>query len=292
MTGFWARESSWQRTRRNFIANRIGVFSTLDVLRIIEEDGYSIEEIDALTGPVLGMPKSATFRTLDIIGLDVLAHVVHNLCTALPDDERRDLFQIPGFVEQMIERRLLGDKTGQGFYKKVKGKEGDEILTLDLATFEYRSRQRAAFPSLEMARNLDDLRERIQLLCQAPDRAGRLYRRFFSDIFHYAAMRVPEISDDVVAIDNAMKWDLAGRWARSSFGTPVVWNRSPQTGRKRIGPCHRCWKNCAPRGAYPFMVKTMEPPPTSMEPPPNIARYRSGLGVGVVLPSLKARHGS
>ena len=119
----------------NFIANRIGVFTTLDVLRIMQEDGYTIEEIDALTGPVLGMPKSATFRTLDIIGLDVLAHVVKNLRESLPEDERRDLFQVPDFVEQMIQRGLLGDKTGQGFYKKVKGKSGDEseILTLDLS---------------------------------------------------------------------------------------------------------------------------------------------------------------
>ena len=107
----------------NFIANRIGVFTTLDVLRIMQEDGYTIEEIDTLTGPVLGMPKSATFRTLDIVGLDVLAHVVKNLRESLPHDERRALFQVPDFVEQMIQRGLLGDKTGQGFYKKVKGQE-------------------------------------------------------------------------------------------------------------------------------------------------------------------------
>ena len=109
----------------NFIANRIGVFTTLDVLRIMQEDGYTIEEIDTLTGPVLGMPKSATFRTLDIIGLDVMAHVVKNLRESLPQDECHALFQVPGFVEQMIQRGLLGDKTGQGFYKKVKGQGGD-----------------------------------------------------------------------------------------------------------------------------------------------------------------------
>jgi 3-hydroxyacyl-CoA dehydrogenase len=199
----------------NFIANRVGVFTTLDVLRIMQEDGYTIEEIDALTGPVLGMPKSATFRTLDIIGLDVLAHVVHNLCTSLPQDERRDLFQVPDLVEQMIERKLLGDKTGQGFYKKLKGKSGDDILTLDLARFEYRARQRATFPSFEMARNVDDLRERVKILCQAPDRAGQFYRKFFSDIFHYAAMRVPEISDDLASIDNAMKWGFG--WEMGPF---------------------------------------------------------------------------
>ena len=201
----------------NFIANRIGVFTTLNVLRIMQEDGYTIEEIDALTGPVLGMPKSATFRTLDIIGLDVLAHVVKNLRESLPQDERRALFQVPDFVEQMIQRGLLGDKTGQGFYKKVKGKSGDEseILTLDLATFEYRARQRATFPSFEMARNVEDLRERVKILFQAPDRAGQFYRKLFSDIFHYAAMRVPEIADDIVSIDNAMKWGFG--WEMGPF---------------------------------------------------------------------------
>ena len=205
----------------NFIGNRIGIFVTLAVLRIMQEDGYSIEEVDTLTGPVLGMPKSATFRTLDIVGLDVLAHVVKNLRESLPQDERRDLFQLPGFVEQMLERGLLGDKTGQGFYKKVKGKSADEseILTLDLTTFEYRARQRADFPSLEMARNVDDLRERVKLLFQAPDRAGSFYRKLFSDAFHYAAMRVPEIADDIVSIDNAMKWGFG--WEMGPF---ELWN--------------------------------------------------------------------
>jgi 3-hydroxyacyl-CoA dehydrogenase len=207
----------------NFIGNRIGVFTTLDVLRIMQEDGYTLEEIDALTGPVLGMPKSATFRTLDIVGLDVLAHVVRNLRESLPQDERRDLFQLPGFAEQMIQRGLLGDKTGRGFYKKVKGKSADEseILTLDLATFEYRARQRATFPSLEMARTQDDLRERLKILFPAPDRAGQFYRKLFSDIFHYAAMRVPEISDDIVSIDNAVKWGFG--WELGPFELWDAW---------------------------------------------------------------------
>jgi 3-hydroxyacyl-CoA dehydrogenase len=201
----------------NFIANRIGVFAHLDILRIMQEDGYTIEEIDALTGPVLGMPKSATFRTIDIVGLDVMAHVVKNLRESLPNDERFALFQVPDFMQQMIERGLLGDKTGKGFYKKVKGKSGDEseILTLDLATFEYRARQRATTPSLEFARAQEDLRERVKLLFQAPDRAGHFYRKFFSDIFHYAAMRVPEISDTITAIDHAMQWGFG--WEMGVF---------------------------------------------------------------------------
>ena len=193
----------------NFIANRIGTFTTLNVLRVMQEDGYTIEEIDALTGPAMGLPKSATFRTLDIVGLDVLAHVVKNLAESLPHDERRDLFQLPDFIQQMMQRRLLGDKTGQGFYKKVKGKDGgeeSEILTLDFKTFDYRERQKPKFPSLEMARNIEDARERVRTLCQSPDRAGQFYQKVLFDTFHYAAMRVPEISDDIVSIDNSMKW--------------------------------------------------------------------------------------
>jgi len=193
----------------NFIANRIGTFITLKTLRVMHEDGYTIEEIDALTGPAMGVPKSATFRLLDIIGLDVFGHVVKNLCEALPHDEERGLFQLPGFIQQMLERRLLGDKTGKGFYKKVKGKGGgeeSEILTLDLTVFDYRERQKPTFASLEMACNIEDVRERVKTLCQSPDRAGQFYQKVLFDTFHYAAMRVPEISDDIVSIDNSMKW--------------------------------------------------------------------------------------
>src|SRR5438094_2529809 len=194
----------------NFIANRVGTFVTLNALRIMQDDGYTIEEIDVLTGPAMGLPKSATFRTLDIVGLDVLLHVVNNLRESLPDDERRDVFDTPAFIAPMIERRLLGEKTKQGFYKKVKGAaaeaEGSEILTLDLNTFEYRPRIRPKFPSLEMARNLDDPRQRVASLMQSRDRAGEFYRKILRDTFHYAAMRVPEIADDILSIDNAMKW--------------------------------------------------------------------------------------
>jgi 3-hydroxyacyl-CoA dehydrogenase len=190
----------------NFIANRIGTFTTLTVARILVEDGYTIEEIDALTGPAMGLPKSATFRTLDIVGLDILAHVVRNLQEALPDDERRDLFRLPEFMERMLERKLFGEKTGQGFYKKMKGGEEAEILTLDLKTFEYRPRQKARFASLDLAQNIEDPRQRVASLFQSPDRAGEFYRKLLTDTFHYAASRLPEIADDVVAVDNAMKW--------------------------------------------------------------------------------------
>ena len=196
------------KDRPNFIANRIGTFVTLNVLRIMQDEDFTIEEIDALTGPAMGLPKSATFRTLDLVGLDVLAHVVKNLQSALPDDERRDLFQIPAFVEGMMQRKLLGEKTRQGFYKKVKGAaaDGDEILTLHLSTFEYGPRQKPKLASLDMARNIEDLKQRVVALFQDPGRAGSFYRRVFSDTFHYAANRIPEIADEITAIDDTMKW--------------------------------------------------------------------------------------
>jgi 3-hydroxyacyl-CoA dehydrogenase len=194
----------------SFIANRIATFLTLTVLRIMREDGYTIEEIDALTGPAMGLPKSATFRTLDIVGLDVLAHVVRNLAEALPDDQRRDLFQLPDFVARMLERNLLGEKSQQGFYKKVKaereGEDESEILTLDLTSFEYRKRQRPNLPALELVQNIEDPRQRVAALLQSPDRVGQFYQKLFWHTFHYTANRIPEISDDIVAIDNAMKW--------------------------------------------------------------------------------------
>jgi 3-hydroxyacyl-CoA dehydrogenase len=193
----------------NFIANRIGTFTTLKALRVMQEDGYTIEDIDAMTGPAMGLPKSATYRTLDIVGLDVLAHVVKNLSEALPNDEEHDLFQLPDFIQQMLQRGLLGEKTGKGFYKKVKGKdagEESEILALDFTTFDYRERRKPTLPTLETVRNIEDTRERVRTLCQSPDRPGEFYRKVLFDTFHYAAMRVPEISDDIVSIDNAMKW--------------------------------------------------------------------------------------
>lgn len=234
----------------NFIANRIGTFMTMNVLRVMQQDGYTIEEIDALTGPAMGLPKSATFRTLDIVGLDVLVHVVRNLEESLPNDERRDVFQLPEFVTQMMERKLLGEKTGQGFYKKVRGGEESEILTLDLRTFEYRPRQKPKFPSLEMARNLEDTRQRVATLLQSPDRAGQFYQKVLSDAFHYAASRVPEVCDDIVSVDNALKWgfnwqcgvfellDAVGadktveRWKKESRPVPPLAEKLLASGKK------------------------------------------------------------
>ena len=200
----------------NFIGNRIGVFFTMAVLHRMAQDGFSIEEIDLLTGPVMGLPKSATFRTTDIVGLDVMVHVVTNLAEALPDDERRDLFALPGFVRDMHQRKLLGDKTGGGFYKKIKGSDGSsEILTIDLKTFEYRERQKPKFPSVDLARSMEDTGKRVAALADSPDRVGDFYRKVLGDCFHYAAMRIPEISDDVPSVDNALKWGF--NWELGPF---------------------------------------------------------------------------
>ena len=189
----------------NFIANRIGLFSTLKTICVMQNEGYTVEEVDALTGPAIGFPKSATLRTLDIVGLDILAHVVKNLAESLPNDEQHGLFQLPELLRTMLQRRMLGEKTGQGFYKKV-GSGADAILTLDLATLDYRARQKPQFPSIDMARNIEDTHERVRTLFHAADRAGKFYQQVLPEIFHYTAMRVPEIADDIRAIDDAMRW--------------------------------------------------------------------------------------
>jgi 3-hydroxyacyl-CoA dehydrogenase len=180
------------------------------------QDGFSIEEIDLLTGPLMGLPKSATFRTTDIVGLDVMVHVVTNLAEAIPDDERRDLFALPDFVRDMHGRKLLGDKTGGGFYKKIKAGDGSsEILTIDLKTFEYREQQKPRFPSVDMARSMEDTGKRVAALADSPDRVGDFYRKVLGDTFHYAATRIPEISDDIPSVDNAMKWGFS--WELGPF---------------------------------------------------------------------------
>ena len=211
----------------NFIANRIGTFSMLNVLRLMQEDGLTIEQVDELTGPVAGFPRSATFRTADLVGLDVLAHVVANLRDNLPDDERRELFALPDFIQKMIERGWLGEKSGQGFYKRVKEKGESQILALDWKTLDYRPRQKAGFPPLELARNTEDLGERLRLLLNAPDALGRFYQRLVDDLFHYSALRVPEIADSIVDVDQALRYGF--NWERGPFElwdavgfTPVV----------------------------------------------------------------------
>jgi len=205
----------------NFIANRIGTFSMLNALRLMGALGMTVEEVDACTGPAVGWPKSATFRTADIVGLDVLVHVVKNIYETAPNDESREMYQVPAFVDEMTKRGWLGDKTGQGFYKKVKGEGEKEILTLDVNTLEYRARQRPKFGSLEMGKAIEDTRERLRALVgpvldgQKGDKAQQFLWGGLSGMCLYAARRVPEISDSIVDVDRAMRWGFG--WELGPF---------------------------------------------------------------------------
>jgi 3-hydroxyacyl-CoA dehydrogenase len=189
----------------NFIANRIGTFAMLDGLRVMIEGGYTIEEVDALTGTIIGHAKSASYRTLDIVGLDTALHVANNLYASTPDDEKRETFRAPELLEKMVGRKMLGEKTKGGFFKKA----GDEILTLDTATLEYRPKQKAKFASLDAAKNIEKLDERLRALVYAKDRAGEFLWRTISETLIYSANRIPEIADNIVEVDNAMKWGFA-----------------------------------------------------------------------------------
>src|SRR5437588_3486493 len=208
------------KDRPNFIANRIGTFGALVTMRTMLEDGYSIEEVDKITGPAVGRPKTATFRTFDLVGLDVFAHVVKNLHENLPDDPEAGIFVMPDFVAKMIEHGLLGNKTTAGFNRKEKA-EGDkrEILTLDTATLDYRASQKVKLPSLEMAKNIEDTRERLQTLVWSKDRVGAFLWKTLSRTLCYAADRIPEIADTVVEIDRAMRWGF--NWELGPF---EVWD--------------------------------------------------------------------
>jgi 3-hydroxyacyl-CoA dehydrogenase len=206
-----------------FIANRIGVFSIMALFHLVKEIGLTVEEVDKLTGPVLGRPKSATFRTCDVVGLDTLVNVANGLKDNCPNDEMKHLFTLPDYVAKMHENKWLGDKTGQGFYKKVKGDKGkSEILALDLNTLEYRAQNKVKFATLETTKTIDNLQDRYKVLISGKDKAGEFYSKSFYALFAYVANRIPEISDEVYRIDEALKagfgyevgpfesWDFVG----------------------------------------------------------------------------------
>lgn len=206
-----------------FIANRVGVFSIMAIFHIMQEMDLGIDEIDALTGPVIGRPKSATFRTADVVGIDTLVKVAKGVMENCPQDEAIGIFQIPPFLQKVVENNWLGDKTGQGFYKKTKGEGGSkEILTLNLQTMEYGPKQKAKFGSIDAAKPVEDLKQRIKMLTAATDKAGEFYKQFHAYLFSYVSHRIPEIADDLYKVDDAMKagfgweigpfetWDLLG----------------------------------------------------------------------------------
>lgn len=215
-----------------FVANRIGTFAVCYILHAMEQAGASIEEIDLLTGPLSGKPKSATFRTLDLVGLDTFVHVAENLYRDLPDDDMRSTFKLPEFVVDMLERKLLGEKTGQGFYKRVTGENGEsEILVLDLSTLEYRPRRKVHFPSVETAKGAQDLRQRLEILLSAKDKGGELIRSITAATLAYASHRIPEVCESAALLDRAMR--LGFLWEMGPF---QVWR---EMGDEKILPMIR-----------------------------------------------------
>lgn len=189
-----------------FIGNRIGIFGIQSLFHQVKELGLTIEEVDKLTGPVIGRPKSATFRTVDVVGLDTLVHVANGIYENCPNDEAHELFKLPDFINTMMENKWLGSKTGQGFYKKVKGDNGkSEILSLDLDTMQYRSNKRAQFATLELTKTVDKVIDRFPILAKGKDKAGEFYRKNFAAMFAYVSNRIPEITDEFYKIDDAMK---------------------------------------------------------------------------------------
>jgi 3-hydroxyacyl-CoA dehydrogenase len=189
-----------------FIGNRIGIFGIQSLFHQVKELGLTVEEVDKLTGPVIGRPKSATFRTVDVVGLDTLVHVANGIYENCPDDEAHELFKLPDFINTMMENKWLGSKTGQGFYKKSVNADGQkEILTLDLDTLEYRPAKKAKFATLELTKTIDKPIDRFKVLIGGKDKAGEFYRKNFAAMFAYVQNRIPEISDEIYKIDDAMK---------------------------------------------------------------------------------------
>ena len=190
----------------NFIANRIGIFSVLHTIHLMLEEGYTIDEVDAITGPPMGRPRSATFRLGDIIGLDVLVDVANNVYENATNDEQREIFRVPDFILQMVKKGWLGEKTGGGFYQRRRGGNGSEIWTLDYNTLEYIPRSEVRFDSISAVRRIADPGERLKRLIDSDDRAGQFAWKCLSHTMCYAASRIPEIADDLGSVDNVMKW--------------------------------------------------------------------------------------
>ena len=201
-----------------FIANRVGIFAIMKVVDSMRKLDLNVDEVDKLTGPVIGRPKSATFRTSDVVGLDTLVKVAQNLYAGLPHDEGREMFKLPDVISKLEQNKWLGDKTGQGFYKKTKNAKGEtEILTLDLKALEYKPKAKAKFPTLETTKTIDDLRQRFKVLLAGKDKAGEFYRDSFYALFQYVSNRIPEITDELYKIDDALSAGFG--WQIGPFDT-------------------------------------------------------------------------
>jgi 3-hydroxyacyl-CoA dehydrogenase len=206
-----------------FIANRIGVYGIMAIFQLVDKLGLTIDEVDALTGPLIGRPKSATFRTADVVGIDTLVKVAKGVGENCPTDEQKAVFEIPAWLNKLVENNWLGDKTGQGFFSKRKSDSGEkEIYSLDLKTLEYKPRQKSKFATVDAAKPVEDLKQRLRILTAGKDKAGEFYRHFHYGLFSYISHRIPEISDEIYRIDDAMmagfgweigafeSWDVLG----------------------------------------------------------------------------------
>lgn len=220
-----------------FIANRIGVYGIMALFHLIDEMGLTVEEVDKLTGPVLGRPKSATFRTCDVVGLDTLVHVANGLNENCKKDEAHPLFTLPKYVSKMAENKWYGDKTGQGFYKKVKDEKGkSQILVLDLKKLEYKPQQKVKFATLEQTKPIENLKERTKVLFAGKDKAGEFYRKAFTGLFQYVSNRIPEITDHLYKIDDALKagfaWELGPFETWDAIGIEKALKQMEEAGKK------------------------------------------------------------
>ncbi len=231
-----------------FIANRVGVFAIMDAMHIIDDMGLSVTEVDKLTGPVIGRQKSATFRTMDVVGLDTLVKVANNLEAGLKDDEAKAKFKLPGFLQKVYDNGWYGSKSGQGFYKKVNppagraGGEGgkSEILALDLKDMEYKPQEKAKFPTLEMTKTIDNVKDRFKVLVGGQDKAAEYYRKTFYNLFAYVSNRIPEIADELYKIDDAVKAGFG--WEVGPFETwDAIGVEKALAGMKEQGAKHNKW---------------------------------------------------
>ena len=209
-----------------FIANRVGVFSMMSVLHIMEKLELSIDEIEAITGPLMGRPKSATFRTADVVGIDTLVKVAAGVAANCPNDEAKNIFTLPAWLEKMVAQNWLGDKTGQGFFKKIKTASSKEILTLNLKTFEYEPRVKTKVASIGAAKAIESLPQRIKSLYEAKDKVGEFVRQFHFALFSYVSHRIPEISDELYRLDDALKagfgWEIGAFETWDALGVDTV----------------------------------------------------------------------
>ncbi|MGC8750721.1 3-hydroxyacyl-CoA dehydrogenase NAD-binding domain-containing protein [Hydrotalea sp.] len=219
-----------------FIANRIGVYSIMSIFHIMQQQGLNIDEIDALTGPIIGRPKSATFRTADVVGIDTLVKVAKGVAENCPNDEANAIFKIPDWLEKMVQENKLGDKTGEGFFKKIKSSSGKDIQVINLQTGVYEARQKPKIASLDTAKPIEDLKERIKLLHNAADKAGNFYKSFHYALFSYISFRIPEISDELYRIDDAMKagfgWEIGAFETWDLLGVAKTLHEMKQAGYK------------------------------------------------------------